>query len=99
MRIASLSVALATIAFASAALAEPPDDPARLDEVTVTGLREEQPKSETPVTVHSVSGAAVRDTKPTHPADVMNTLPGVWVNTTGGEGHMTAIQIGRASCR
>jgi outer membrane cobalamin receptor len=83
---------LAAIAFASTAWAEPPDSPTRLDEVTVTGLREEQPKSETPVTVHSVNGATVRDTKPTHPADVMNTLPGVWVNTTGGEGHMTAIR-------
>jgi len=92
MRIASLSVALATIAFTSAAWAEPPDSSTRLDEVTVTGLREEQSKNETPVTVHSVSGATVRETKPTHPADVMNTLPGVWVNTTGGEGHMTAIR-------
>jgi len=92
MRIVFLSAVFAAIAFASAAWAEPPDSPTRLDEVTVTGLREEQPRSETPVTVHSVSGATVRDTKPTHPAEVMNTLPGVWVNTTGGEGHMTAIR-------
>src|SRR5690606_28139216 len=27
-----------------------------------------------------------------HPSEIMDNIPGVWVNVTGGEGHMTAIR-------
>lgn len=68
------------------------EEPVRLEEVTVTGLREQTPKGEQPVTIHGVSGEELRQTRPNHPSEVMNTMPGVWVNTTSGEGHQTSIR-------
>lgn len=63
-----------------------------LDEVTVTGTREGQLLAETPASVKVISGDTVRKDKPTHPSQIMGQSPGVWVNVTGGEGHMTAIR-------
>ena len=63
-----------------------------LDEVTVTGTREEQKKSETPATVDMISGEELRDIKASHPGEVMSRIPGVHVNVTNGEGHMAAIR-------
>jgi outer membrane cobalamin receptor len=63
-----------------------------LDEVTVTGTREGQLLSETPASVKVISGATLRQDKPSHPSQVLGQSPGVWVNVTGGEGHMTAIR-------
>jgi len=60
--------------------------------VTVTGTREAQLKRETPATVGTVTRARLEETRPSHPSEVMNDIPGVWVNTTSGEGHMTAIR-------
>lgn len=63
-----------------------------LDEVTVTGTREGRLLAETPASVKLISGTALREDKPTHPSQIMGQAPGVWVNVTGGEGHMTAIR-------
>jgi iron complex outermembrane receptor protein len=63
-----------------------------LPEVVVSASREAQRLSETAATVGVVSSTELRETKPTHPSDVMQRIPGVWVNVTGGEGHMTAIR-------
>ncbi|MCL6554940.1 MAG: TonB-dependent receptor [Burkholderiales bacterium] len=63
-----------------------------LDEVTVTGTREGQLLSETPASVKVISGETVRQDKPSHPSQILGQSPGVWVNVTGGEGHMTAIR-------
>lgn len=68
------------------------DDVKRLDEVTVTAEREESPKAEVAASVDAVSGAAIRADRPTHPSEVLGRMPGVWVNATSGEGHMTAIR-------
>ncbi|HEY0720136.1 MAG TPA: TonB-dependent receptor [Gammaproteobacteria bacterium] len=67
-------------------------DPALLDEITVTGAREAQPIAETPATINTIDGEAIQTVRPTHPSQIMNQLPGVWVNITGGEGHQTAIR-------
>lgn len=64
----------------------------RLEEVTVTGTREARSLAETPASVKVIPGEVLREDKPTHPSQVMGQAPGVWVNVTGGEGHMTAIR-------
>ncbi len=61
-------------------------------EITVTGTREATLKSQTAGSVSRVSEAEVQAVKPAHPSEVMNRVPGVHVNVTGGEGHMTAIR-------
>ena len=63
-----------------------------MDEVTVTGTREPQPMAETPASVGTIDGAAISELKAGHPGDVMGRIPGVHINVTGGEGHMTAIR-------
>lgn len=63
-----------------------------LDQVVVTTSREEQRRAETPATVHAISSAEIDRIKPSHPSELMNRVPGVWVNVTGGEGHMAAIR-------
>lgn len=63
-----------------------------LGEVTVTGTREGRAIAETPASVDVIKGEALRETRATHPSQVMGRVPGVWVNQTGGEGHVTAIR-------
>ncbi|MCH2221276.1 MAG: Plug domain-containing protein, partial [Dechloromonas sp.] len=63
-----------------------------LGEVTVTGTREARLLSETPQTIHAVKAETIRDQRPSHPSQVMNQMPGVWVSNLSGEGHSTAIR-------
>lgn len=63
-----------------------------LGEVTVTGTREARPVAETAGTVDVLKGEAVRAQRPSHPAQVLNQVPGVWVSNLSGEGHSTAIR-------
>jgi outer membrane receptor protein involved in Fe transport len=58
-----------------------------LGEVTVTGTREARLITETPNTVDTVSGERIRQQRPSHPSQVMNQVPGVWVSNLSGEGH------------
>lgn len=64
----------------------------RLDGVVVTATGERQSRANVAATVQSVDGAVIDRVKPAHPSEIMGRLPGVWVNTTSGEGHMTAIR-------
>jgi outer membrane receptor protein involved in Fe transport len=63
-----------------------------LDNVVVTTTRAAGALAETPATVGVIGRDQIRDERPTHPSQIMGKVPGVWVNTTGGEGHMTAIR-------
>jgi iron complex outermembrane receptor protein len=62
------------------------------EEVVVTDLREEQSRRDTPATVTTLGREAITRINPTHPGQLMAQVPGVWVNVTGGEGHVTAIR-------
>lgn len=68
------------------------DNTASLGEVTVTATREGQLIAETPASVGVIKEQTLRDVKPTHPAEILGQVAGVWVNVTGGEGHQTAIR-------
>jgi iron complex outermembrane receptor protein len=60
--------------------------------VTVTDAREGHFKKETAATVDTLNRDTIDRIKPTHPGQVLSQVPGVWVNTTSGEGHQTAIR-------
>lgn len=77
---------------AGAAIAADAGDSQKMGEVTVTGTREGRLLSETPATVGIVKGEDIRATNAKHPSELMGRVPGVWVNITGGEGHITAIR-------
>ena len=63
-----------------------------LTEISVTATREETPKAEIAAAVGSVTAAELDATRPAHPGEVLTQVPGVHVNVTNGEGHMTAIR-------
>lgn len=63
-----------------------------LGDVVVTASREKERRVEIPMSIGVIGGDELRRVRPTHPSEVMNRVPGVWVNVTGGEGHMTAIR-------
>lgn len=67
-------------------------DVTKLEEVVVTGVREVELLKETPSTVGVVKEEEIKAIRPSHPSEVMNRVPGVWVNVTAGEGHITAIR-------
>src|SRR5574340_649945 len=63
-----------------------------LQEMTVTGTREGELLSVTPATVGIIKEQTLRETRPTHPKEILNQVPGVWVSNLSGEGHSTAIR-------
>ena len=63
-----------------------------IGEVTVTGTREEGLAKEVPSTINAVKEKEIRNVKPVHPAEIMNRVPGAWISSTGGEGHVTSIR-------
>jgi outer membrane receptor protein involved in Fe transport len=63
-----------------------------LAEITVTGTREGQRLDETPAAIGIVGRDAIRLTKPSHPAQILNQVPGAAAAVTNGEGHSTAIR-------
>jgi outer membrane receptor protein involved in Fe transport len=63
-----------------------------LEETVVSGSREATPLAETAASVGVIQGETLRADKPTHPAEVMGQVPGVYVSITNGEGHQTAIR-------
>lgn len=68
------------------------DKAVSIPEVVVIASRRAQDLSEIAASVGVIGGSTIRDTHPTHPSELMSQVPGVWVNVTGGEGHMTAIR-------
>ncbi|WP_198265248.1 TonB-dependent receptor [sulfur-oxidizing endosymbiont of Gigantopelta aegis] len=63
-----------------------------LTEITVTGTREETLRSETAETSNVLDEQEIDEVKPAHPSELLNRIPGVHVNVTGGEGHMMSIR-------
>ena len=66
--------------------------PAFTDQVTVTEQRGAQLIRETPASLGTISRETIANVAPTHPGQLLGQVAGVWVNTTGGEGHQTAIR-------
>ncbi len=92
---ASLCLAMAIPAFGeepAAKQAKKDGDPLVLEDVVVTGTREKEAKAETPLAVGGVKEKEIQETRPQHPSEIMGRIPGVYVNVTGGEGHMTSIR-------
>ena len=68
------------------------DEAISIPEVVVIASRDAKDLSEVAASVGVISGASLRETQPGHPSEIMGQVPGVYVNVTGGEGHMTAIR-------
>lgn len=68
-----------------------PDEIA-LREIVVSATRERQLRSDVPLSVGVIGPDEIDRVQPEHPSDIMNSIPGVWVNQTTGEGHMMSIR-------
>lgn len=86
-----LVLAMVTLLYPSLILAEHSAE-IELAPVTITDTREAALKSETSASTSQVSQEDINFLRPGHPSEVLNRMPGVHVNVTGGEGHMTAIR-------
>jgi outer membrane receptor protein involved in Fe transport len=64
----------------------------QLSDIVISATREEERRVEIPITIGVIDGGALRAVKAAHPSEIMNKVAGVWVNVTGGEGHMTSIR-------
>lgn len=62
------------------------------EQMTVTDTRGPQLIRETPASLGTISRQTIADIAPTHPGQLLGQVAGVWVNTTGGEGHQTSIR-------
>ena len=87
----TIFIILFLVLFPFAAFSED-KDVTKLDDVVVTGTREAESAKEVPQTVGVVNEKVIEDVKPSHPSQVMNRVPGVWIRATTGEGHVTAIR-------
>lgn len=63
-----------------------------LDEVVVTGSREGTEIRNTPATIHKVTEKELARDKPVFFGDVVNRVPGVYVNNLGAEQHMASFR-------
>lgn len=68
-----------------------------VSEIVVSTTGEARRKAEAPVTIGVVAGSELRDSRPSHPSEVLNRIPGVWLSVTGGEGHTAAIRQPRTT--
>ncbi|QWR78217.1 TonB-dependent receptor [Candidatus Magnetomonas plexicatena] len=68
------------------------DNTTRLDEIVISATREAELQKDVPQTINVVKEGEIKSVKPSHPQEIMDRIPGVWVGVTAGEGHMTAIR-------
>lgn len=64
----------------------------QVEGLVISATREARDARLVPASVGVVDGGTIREARPAHPSEIMGRIPGVWVNVTGGEGHMTAIR-------
>jgi len=69
------------------------------EEIVVTGTREGTTLRETPSAVAVIANDVIDNVKPAHPSEILNRVPGVSIQQTNGEGHITGIRqpIGTAA--
>lgn len=63
-----------------------------LTEVIVSANREQQPRSEAPIAIHTISKSTINDTKATRLDMLLNKVPGVFMVDLGNEQHAMSIR-------
>lgn len=60
--------------------------------IVITGTRESKLKSDVAESIGVISSEEIQSTSPAHPSEILNRIPGVHINKTSGEGHMSSIR-------
>ena len=63
-----------------------------IEEVVVRGLSSLQQRLGESGSISVINTQTVRDVAATHPSEVLNRVPGVWINRGSGQEHLTAIR-------
>jgi len=89
---ASLLMALLPV---HSALAHHPQTPSNnpLDTITVTGTRDQGRLADTATSIGMLDEITIRDINPTHSADLLNRIPGVFINQLGSTGQGVSAAI------
>lgn len=91
MALAGLALAPCVI-WAQTSIAPQAGSGGSLAPVIVTGTREAVPWAEVPQATTAIESGQIRRLPPTHPAQLIQQVPGASVAVTNGEGHTTAIR-------
>lgn len=67
-------------------------DVAAMPEIVVTGARESQLRAEVPSSISVLDRDTIADIHPSHPSELLGRVPGVTIQQTNGEGHITGIR-------
>jgi len=91
--------ALSVLAPSGAYAADVQEAAAPQEEIVVTGTREGTRLSETPSAIKVITSEVIDNVKPAHPSEILSRVPGVSIQQTNGEGHITGIRqpIGTAA--
>jgi outer membrane receptor for Fe3+-dicitrate len=65
-----------------------------IEEVIVQGLSSLQQRLGESGSISVIDTQTVQDVAATHPSEVLNRVPGVWINRGSGQEHLTAIRSG-----
>ena len=68
------------------------DNGEALEEVLVLGVSSLQQRLGDSGSISVIDAQTIRDVAATHPSEVLNRVPGVWVNRGSGQEHLTAIR-------
>ena len=63
-----------------------------IEEVIVQGLSSLQQRLGESGSISVIDTQTVQDVAATHPSEVLNRVPGVWINRGSGQEHLTAIR-------
>src|SRR6056300_2070918 len=68
------------------------DENAQIDEVVVQGISSLQQRLGESGSISVIDAQTVQAVGATHPSEVLNRVPGVWINRGSGQEHLTAIR-------
>ena len=68
------------------------DNGEALEEVLVLGVSSLQQRLGDSGSISVIDAQTIRDVAGTHPSEVLNRVPGVWVNRGSGQEHLTALR-------
>ena len=88
------AVTLVSVSISAVADAPKPsaDNGEALEEVLVQGVSSLQQRLGDSGSISVIDAQTIRDVAATHPSEVLNRVPGVWVNRGSGQEHLTAIR-------
>jgi len=64
----------------------------QMGEIVVSATRESQFRNDVSASIGSIDESLIQRLNPAHPSQIAGRIPGVWINATEGEGHLTAIR-------